>query len=806
MFVNIKKKTLSLFSALLTVVLSLSGQHTPGSWKIFPMSGESYQQILDTPNKVYYLTGNSLYSYDKEYQETLYYTPGSTISDSGISNVYYNVDNKYLMIVYTNGNIDLLYDNGNVVNMPEIKDANLTGSKNINHVMFYNDKIYLATDFGIVIYDDQKLQVIESGIYNKAVSHIMATDEYLFVVVSGKLYSSSLNDRHNSLEKFEYLSDLNIRYALPLGSGKFLTGSQFMVHINEFDVVGKQVIREKVADMPNISLLLPYKDGFYGLCDHGIFFFDKSGLFVERKSLTTEIQGQLLSLWSGIESVWAADNSGVANYDLSSSIPTVLSDKYKPESSMLFNAGFCTPSWDGLSVYITCMGMSDAHPAGDPNGSTSNVFICERYDWESGEFTQVHPEPLQLGGAGVTAIDPVDPSIIYHTNNFYGLLIIKNEEVIYTYDKTNSPLYFIWGTRVFDVTFDNKGNLWVGYWRGSDTENSLPEQTVNVYKILPAEALEKLRRDPASVTMNDWIDSKFTSSEPGKCDMHLIFSSRSNKGLYIRGSWDGPIIGVDTKGTTETSDDTHNVYTAFADQDGTVTSPTFKPCIVEDNNGHFWIGTSSGVFVVTDLNQIGTTNSDNISVRRPKVARNDGTNYADYLLASETILGIAVDHSNRKWIATEASGVYLVNEDGTEIIAQYTVDNSPLLSNCIYTVACNPNGNDVLIGTPNGMFLYSSTSAPAAADFSEVYTYPNPVRPEYTGWITINGLMEDSFVKIADMQGNVLWETMSEGGMAVWDGCNRSGERVRSGVYLVFASKTEGDTSSGAVAKIVVIN
>ena len=121
-------------------------------------------------------------------------------------------------------------------------------------------------------------------------------------------------------------------------------------------------------------------------------------------------------------------------------------------------------------------------------------------------------------------------------------------------------------------------------------------------------------------------------------------------------------------------------------------------------------------------------------------------------------------------------------------------------------VACNPNGNDVLIGTPEGLFVYSSDSAPAQDDYSSVYAYPNPVRPDYTGWITINGLMDNSLVKITDAQGHVVWQSKSEGGMAIWDGCDASGNRVRSGVYMVYASQNASGDSSGAVTKIVVIN
>ena len=132
-----------------------------------------------------------------------------------------------------------------------------------------------------------------------------------------------------------------------------------------------------------------------------------------------------------------------------------------------------------------------------------------------------------------------------------------------------------------------------------------------------------------------------------------------------------------------------------------------------------------------------------------------------------------------------------------------------LPSNAVYSVFCDPRSNIVYFGTANGLLAYNSTSSPAAEDFSEVYAYPNPVRPDYTGWITIKGLMDNSLVKIADSAGNVVAQIKSDGGMAVWDGCNVSGERVRTGVYFVFVSANNGSvdsSSKGAVTKILVVN
>lgn len=814
------KKIFLLLAAFTVGSFASQAQYAPGSWKIYPMAGEHYESIIETPTKVYYLTGGSLYSYDKEYDETTYYTPGTRLSDTDIASLEYNKDSKYLMVLYSNGNIDLLYDDGTLVNMPEIKDANLTKSKTINDVAFYGGRIYLACDFGMVVFNDGTHSVIESGIYSSPLKTIMANDKYIFTVVDYKLYYSPIEEHHNTLDKFTPMSGIAVNDVYQLDNNNFLytSGSGDGIKVYKLTVNVPTMSFTHVLDTPNLSKFEIYKDGYYGVCDKGIVFFDANGNHTQTLALDESISSQLLATWNGPKSVWGADGYGVADYDLSGTTPVVLSDKFKAEASLLFASGSTTPSPDGKSVYVTRIGMTECHPGGDASWSQHLPFICERFDWASGSVTPVFPYGYRnisstsqaeqdkynskyfMGGPANTLIDPVDPDLIYHANQFEGLVIVKNREILYQYNTTNSPIVTSWNSRVEGIAFDQFGNLWVGCWMSSGKSPLL---------VLPAAALAKLRQDPSSVTTADWQTVKWPSSDPGKMDLYMVFSKHNtNKMFYMRGGWNGPIVGYDNKGTSSLSDDTYVLYNGFIDQDGTVTTPQFKPCAVEDNTGNIWIGTTSGIFVIKDLAQLGVSNgSTNLSVIRPKVSRNDGTNYADYLLSSETILSIAVDPTNRKWIATGSSGLYLVNADGTEILEHFTAENSPLMSNSVYTVACDPNGNGVLIGTPNGMMLYSSTSTPASDNYDEVYAYPNPVRPDYTGWITINGLMQNSLVKIADMQGNVFWEGRSEGGMVVWDGCNRDGSRVRSGVYLVFASQSGDNGSSGkVVTKIVVIN
>ena len=270
------------------------------------------------------------------------------------------------------------------------------------------------------------------------------------------------------------------------------------------------------------------------------------------------------------------------------------------------------------------------------------------------------------------------------------------------------------------------------------------------------------------------------------------------------GRWSPSVVAYDTKGTyTDTSDDNYVLWNSFIDQDGKTYTFNRVGSIVEDKDGKVWIGTTNGIVEITNPKN---ATSSSMTVNRLKVPRNDGTNYADYLLDAIQVTSISVDHSNRKWVGTMSDGVYLVSESGNEILEHFTTENSYHPGGVTYNVFANPFNNSVLMGTEFGLVEYGANSSPAQENYSEIYAYPNPVKPDYTGDIVIKGLMENSLVKIADSTGNVFYTTRSEGGMVTWNGCNSAGERVKSGVYFVFVSQKENDNTSGAVTKIMIIN
>ena len=85
-----------------------------------------------------------------------------------------------------------------------------------------------------------------------------------------------------------------------------------------------------------------------------------------------------------------------------------------------------------------------------------------------------------------------------------------------------------------------------------------------------------------------------------------------------------------------------------------------------------------------------------------------------------------------------------------------------------------------------------------------VWAYPNPVTHDYTGLITITGLSYNASIKIVSSNGALIAEGQSNGGIFTWDGCDKDGKRVASGVYMVISATNDGN--KGTVCKIAVIN
>lgn len=809
------KKIIFLFVASAIAIIA-PAQTAVGAWKLYtPFSGVS--DMAETDAYVYYLSAGSCYRIDKSTFEVGALNVSNSLHDASANGIYADATGKSVVVTYATGNMDRLYDNGKIVNMSDVKDAISMNSRNINDMAFASDRFYVATDFGLITYSNSKNEVMETMFTESPVLSVGASAETVALGMDTRLFVAPASQRIKKLSDLTEITSVQQPYGtlhsiVVLGADMiFMVQNNYISRVklagdnyadseflNWFGIegYGKNQIFDVYANRVNkVDDKLGYclnADGLFELGSDGSI--KMTGLTKPDKNTDYLYQGSLASVWEG-------STAGVRQMDYTAATPAE-------------KVGYIT----GSEISIPEIHELHAGPSGKiyMNMVRSNGILGLRdYDiypskvmaLKDGKFEDVTGYDVEYGNnhrGGLTAPyatynifrvkeDPQDPDA-YFVGTFYeGIYHIKNNKQLHHYGLKEAGFNHIqnWSCIVYDCDTDKFGNLWTYCLGEADTQ-------CRVF-VLPAD-----KRNKKETTPDDWRGFALPGVNNDAWVNSVIACKQSDRVIITHGQDSKKIFVVDTKGTASVNDDQVIIVDNEIDQDGKVWPKTFGfTCAVEDKLGRVWIGTDVGLFEITDPDKI---TSSTISIRRQKVSRNDGTNLADYLLDNTIITGIAVDSSNRKWISTKGSGVYLVSPDGDTILEHYTTDNSILPSNNVNSVACDPLSNKVYFATSYGLIEYASTSSPGAENYDDVYAFPNPVRPDYGGWITVTGLMENSLVKIADSAGNIVHQGKSDGGMFVWNGCNPSGERVRSGIYYVLASQNATGSAEACVTKIMVIN
>ena len=433
------------------------------------------------------------------------------------------------------------------------------------------------------------------------------------------------------------------------------------------------------------------------------------------------------------------------------------------------------------NLLYTCSGNSG-------NGSTENPGTVQIYNGNEWVFLQddMTGVPGTEGSWKFVEmysldIDPFDSKHIF-AGGRTGLFEYYDGKLVKYYNKDNSTLNTATSSNryvlVNGVTFDAEGNVWMV--QSQVTDNSIVE----------------LKKDGEWVRHNQPL-----LMDNGKSLNGLKISLVDSEGLYwiVNNHWDkSSFYCYDPK-----SDQIVNYMVKLFNQDGISIDEIYNPsCVVEDLNHDIWLCTNKGLFMI-ERSQLSSPLE---YVNQIKVPRNDGTNYADYLLNGVDIISMAIDGANRKWIGTKGAGVYLISADNMEQLAHFTTSNSPIISDVIRSIVLNHKTGEVFFGTDEGLCSYMSDATEASIEMvkGDVYAYPNPVVSGYDGLITVVGLSYDADVKILSVSGQLVAQGRSNGGTFTWNGRDRQGRRVASGIYMVATATSDG--KKGTVCKIAIVN
>lgn len=730
--------------------------------------------VAEAENDVYAMADGTIYSYGKNDNNVKMYTKLNGLSDSDVKLIRYNMAVHTLMIVYSNGNIDLMSRDG-MYNLPYLKNAGNIQDKTPNEINFVGDRAYLSTHFGIVVIDMKKKEVSETYKLGMKVYSSCLHGEMIYASTERGLYAASTKDN---------LMDFNNWKQLP-------------THGADFD--SKKIVRIGIFQN-KLCLCIPGA-GLYYRNDGGQFIPFLKQIYIEGMTIQGDRllahTGENLYIYTSLESPAEIVSPGVVKdvsalkntntYWVASGTKGLIGIRRKNANAFeTFVSGlniegpkrnFCT--------FMTIQGGKLLVTGGDRWTDRFNrpgtLMTYEGGKWTNFDETTVNKA---VGYAcrdytGV-AVDPDDAGHYFVSTFGEGVIEIKDNKYVQLYNHTNTPLVSAIDpspnyVRVGGVSFDKQKNLWM---TNSGVQNGIVVRTAD----------------------GKWKSLFYKGVSGVPLVDKILVTSKGHKWVNVPRGTPGLLVFDDNGTPTDNTDDKSNFFTLLRNARGEALNVSAFYCMAEDLNGEVWLGTDHGPVICS---------SPEAAIKDPQkffgsvIVRpnDDGSN--GVFLDSEQIKAIAVDGGNRKWLGTGSSGIFLVNPTGTETIQHFTTENSPLLSNHIQSIAIDHKTGEVFIGTDKGIISYLGDATQGSPDYSDVYAFPNPVRPDFDGSVTITGLIADSNVKITDLNGNLIYQAQSAGGQVTWNCRSHKGQRVATGIYLVLASTAQGAES--VVTKIAVV-
>lgn len=769
---------LSVFSII--IGFQLNAQIGTGQWRMHVAASKAID-IACGNGLVMTALSSGLLEYDISANETKVYDNLNGLSDITLSTICYEPSTKSFFVGYENGNIDQILESGSVINIPGIKLAQITADKRINEFTIVDGKVFAATGFAIVILDPIKHEVKDTyypSTSNQNYTDLVIAQDTIFALTADKLYKAFKNNAFLT-DPSQWQTDA--RVPIPSGGTYFKVdqlndelyllykkdgyGGDSLMKITNFglDMIIGTTFSMEITDFEvrDNKLQLLYEDNcIYFNTDATVFTSvdDYNGVSPAPKAV---------ELYQG--SYWVADNKfGLTKFNGISNFQHIRNDG--PPKNNFFsvngNKGKLIVTGGILDRVIFNYHLYGAYSFKDETWKT--------YD----KSTQPLWNTAMTWDIGVAAVNPKNiDEVAFASYSIDPLSITANDQVATIYNSSNSPLEQTTlgngNTCISALEYDEDGNLWL----------------TNCYSNKPL----KVRK-----TDGNWVSFETGSDSKAVYTSKLVIDDNGNKwfGLYEKG-----LVAFNDNGTIDnTSDDTYRILKTGSGS-GNLPSNNVT-AIAADLDNEIWIGTDDGFVVLYNSEGVFSSGS---SVDASRILVNFEGN-VEQLLDDTPIVDIEIDGGNRKWIATGSTGIFLLTADGQEVISHFTKENSPLISNNILDMEFDYSTGELFIVTDIGLVSYRSDASVEDETYETTTVFPNPVKPDFFGPITIQGIRYDSDVKITDVAGNLVYKTTSNGGTATWNGKTISGENVASGVYLIWTATNEAASGKDKkVGKVVVI-
>ena len=732
----------------------------------------SYNEIVDVEsasNSVFAATQNAVFSKAIASNELKIFNSINGLKPESITTIHHSETTNKTFAGNTNGLLLIINSDGSISTKVDIINEVpvAPNKKKINDFYEYNGKLYIATDYGISVMD-------------------VTTSEFIstyFIGLSGEetevLQTTVLNN-----EIYAVTRNFGIRKA-NLNNPNLFDYNQWQTFDSGYWAGIVTFNNELVAMNTDSNTYRHNGSGFQQVLNQ-----TQPGLKIKTNGteLIVTTQNHIFVLNKDFNQL--SHITEIPNYNAVFKAATVVN-------------GVIYIGTDKDGLFTTKLANPSAFEIISPNGPVRNYIFrvkkAKDYLWAVyGDYTRQY-NPYGLDEFGISkfsnnkgwelipysdlfeaksicdiVINPKNQRQIFATSYFSGLLKIEGNNIM-LFNNTNTgpngleslalagnPNYI--DIRINSPAFDNEGNLWV--------TNAFVEKAIKVLRTNGEWKSYNLAGIAPTASTGRYgpmvIDKNNTKWVPSINDGLIAFNENYNNKFIVLNNTNGNLPNNDVR------------------------------CVAIDNRNQLWIGTYAGLRVLSSVDRF--ISSESLSSNPIIIQEGD---LAQELFYQQTILDIAVDGANRKWVSVADGGVFLVSSNGQETIHQFTKNNSPLPSDNINDIEIDGISGEVFFATDKGMVSFLGTSTQPSDSLSDVYVYPNPVRPNFLGTLKISGLTDKATIKITDIEGNLVYETTSSGGTIEWDLKAFGKHRVASGVYMIFVVSEDAlDTN---VKKVMII-
>lgn len=713
----------------------------------------SYNNIVDISSSgenLYVAAENALFYIDQIDFSINKITKADGLSDVEIGAIYYEEASDLLIVGYANGNIDLIYEN-KLINISTFQEAPLVGEKRFYDIAVHNEIIYLSNDQGILVLDPNREEIIESYLNLNAEGKILpvlavafSTDSIYAATAEG-IISASLASNINRQDFNNWHRDLtDLSFSGLITTGNELTASS-VNNLYSFNGTDWSRINLNLAD--TIRDINFYANNLYLLTDSKIGILNSNQVetitSIESSSKSTKLIKNAAEYWYG------KSETGLNNFN------NGRFQKFSPKG----------PSSDKVwrlysidaSIFNIAGGYSSIY------GSLNRKGYLSKFSNEDWSIDLIAPNEIVI--PDIVDLDILENSIFqsdFFAASFQeGLINVAASKSVIDETSPGSTLERINGSINMTSIASEGASIWMSTY-------GLDESIHNW-----------------NVESDNWQAYSFGFNQ-SKYPKNILVLRNGDKWVSLDGNRGGGILVFNETNGMSRYLNTNGGQGGLPGRNVTA--------MVFDKDDFLWVGTNAGIAFYP--NPFNVLDGNSLSASIPIFENR-------FLLRDESITSIAIDPGNRKWIGSATNGIWLFSESGESLIYHFTAENSPLLSNEIKSIEIEAQTGEVFIGSSAGLVSFQSEAIGNEPSHSNVKVFPNPISRNFTGVITITGLVNSAFIKITDVSGKLVKELKAQGSSAIWDARDYNGKRVKAGVYLVFSSNADGTETY--VSKIAVI-